>query len=75
MAYGSSTIIATCKAGQKFEKGKIGYCFDDIKAMISGQENAPLTLPPTMNSDDAIYWINRTQEIFPGQDIKIQVGE
>jgi hypothetical protein len=38
-------------------------------------ENAPLTLPAWMNSEAAIYWINRTQEIFPGQDIKIQVGE
>lgn len=34
-AYGTSTIIATCRAGQLFEKEKIGYCYDDIQAIIS----------------------------------------
>lgn len=29
-AYGTSNIIATCNAGQKFEKEKIGFCYDDI---------------------------------------------
>jgi hypothetical protein len=29
-AYGTSTIIATCPAGQAFEKQKVGYCYDDI---------------------------------------------
>jgi hypothetical protein len=33
-AYGSSTIIATCRAGQEFEKKKIGYCYDDIVKAI-----------------------------------------
>jgi hypothetical protein len=47
------------------------YCEDCLIL----EENTPLTLPPTMNSDDAIYWINRTQKIFPDQDIKIQIGE
>lgn len=29
-AYGSSTIIATCPEGQRFEKEKVGYCYNDI---------------------------------------------
>jgi len=29
-AYGTSTIIATCKEGQEFEKQKVGYCYGDI---------------------------------------------
>lgn len=35
-AYGTSTIIATCVGGQRFEKERVGYCYDDIKAIISG---------------------------------------
>ena len=31
------TIIATCPAGQAFEKEKIGYCYDDIKNAIVSQ--------------------------------------
>ena len=31
-AYGTSTIIATCPDGQRFEKEKVGYCYDDIMA-------------------------------------------
>jgi hypothetical protein len=30
-AYGTSTIIATCPGGQRFEKEKIGYCYQDIR--------------------------------------------
>ncbi len=26
------TIIATCPEGQRFEKKKLGYCYDDILA-------------------------------------------
>lgn len=33
-AYGTSTIIATCPGGQKFEREKIGYCYDDIQKAI-----------------------------------------
>lgn len=29
-AYGTSTIIATCPAGQAFEKEKVGWCYIDI---------------------------------------------
>ncbi len=29
-AYGTSTIIATCSAGQAFEKEKTGWCYGDI---------------------------------------------
>jgi hypothetical protein len=37
-AYGTSTIIATCAAGQAFEKQKVGYCYDDIiKAIKDAQ--------------------------------------
>lgn len=31
-AYGTSTIAATCPGGQKFEKQKTGYCYDDAMA-------------------------------------------
>jgi len=42
-AYGSSTIIATCRAGQNFEKGKVGYCYDEIISIIrdAEQRDAP----------------------------------
>jgi hypothetical protein len=33
-AYGSNTIIATCAAGQAYEKEKVGYCYNDIQAAI-----------------------------------------
>jgi hypothetical protein len=33
-AYGTSTIIATCPAGQQFERKKVGYCYDDISAAV-----------------------------------------
>lgn len=36
--------------------------------------SVPLTLPGDMNSDDAIYWIDRCKEIFPGEDVRIQIG-
>ena len=42
-AYGTSTIIATCPAGQKFEREKVGYCYDDIKRAIA---SAPPPPPP-----------------------------
>lgn len=29
------TIIATCPQGQAVEKSRIGYCYDDIKAMLA----------------------------------------
>lgn len=41
-AYGRSTIIATCPAGQQFEKENVGWCYDDIQGTI-----AALTPPPT----------------------------
>ena len=34
-AYGTNAIIATFRGGQRFEKEKIGYCYDDIMAEIS----------------------------------------
>jgi hypothetical protein len=40
-AYGFSTIVATCKAGQEFEKNRIGYCYDDILQILSREENPP----------------------------------
>lgn len=33
-AYGSVSIIATCPAGQRFEKGRTGWCYDDIMRQI-----------------------------------------
>lgn len=33
-AYGKAAIIATCPAGQTFEKRKVGYCYDDIKKLL-----------------------------------------
>lgn len=32
--YGTSNIIATCPQGQKFEKEKVGYCYDDIMEIV-----------------------------------------
>jgi hypothetical protein len=29
-AYGTSTLVATCLGGQRFEKEKTGYCYSDI---------------------------------------------
>ena len=37
-AYGTATIIATCPAGQQFEKARVGWCYDDIQAAIAEQE-------------------------------------
>jgi hypothetical protein len=34
-AYGTAAIIATCPGGQDFEREKVGYCLDDIKAAIA----------------------------------------
>lgn len=41
-AYGTSTIVATCKAGQQFEKDSTGYCYDDILAAIAANERAQI---------------------------------
>lgn len=30
-AYGTSSIIATCRAGQAFEMEKVGWCYDKIQ--------------------------------------------
>jgi hypothetical protein len=38
-AYGTASIIATCRAGQEFEKSKIGYCYDDIMEQIRAAES------------------------------------
>jgi hypothetical protein len=34
-AYRTATIIATCPAGQQWEKERFGWCYDDIKAAVS----------------------------------------
>ncbi len=34
-AYTTSTIIATCQAGQAFERERVGYCYDDIIRLTS----------------------------------------
>jgi hypothetical protein len=34
-AYGSASIIATCRRGQEFERQKIGYCYDDIQSITN----------------------------------------
>jgi hypothetical protein len=39
-AYGTSTIIATCLAGQEFERQKVGYCYNDILGEIRAAELA-----------------------------------
>lgn len=39
-AYGSSTIIATCPAGQAFEKERVGYCHDDIHQVLKARTAA-----------------------------------
>jgi len=43
LAYGSSTILATCREGQEFEKKKVGYCYDEIVALI---DNIPQSSTP-----------------------------
>ena len=45
-AYGTASIIATCRAGQEFERSKIGYCYDDIMEQIRAAE-----LPLERNTD------------------------
>lgn len=42
-AYGRYVIIATCPAGQAFEKEKVGYCYDDIQKIIKEEEHASET--------------------------------
>ena len=37
-AYGTSSIIATCKGGQEFEKERVGYCYDDVTREIALEE-------------------------------------
>ena len=37
-AYGTNTIIATCPAGQEFERQKVGYCYNDIIREIRAAE-------------------------------------
>jgi hypothetical protein len=37
-AYGTSTIIATCPAGQAFEKKQTGYNYDMIKFAVAHVE-------------------------------------
>ena len=34
-AYGTVNIIATCPAGQAFEKKRVGYCYDDIRRVAA----------------------------------------
>ncbi len=34
-AYGRNSIAATCPKGQRFEKEKLGYCYDDAFAKAS----------------------------------------
>lgn len=36
-AYGTSTIVATCKAGQQYEKNKVGFCHQDIVDAINSK--------------------------------------
>ena len=35
-AYRTVTILATCPAGQRFERERVGYCLDDIRALLAG---------------------------------------
>lgn len=37
-AYGAVTIVATCPGGQRFEKERVGYCHNDIRAAIDSNE-------------------------------------
>jgi len=34
-AYGAATIMATCKKGQEYEKEKTGYCYGDMRDIIT----------------------------------------
>jgi hypothetical protein len=42
---GGIPIIATCPGGQQFEKQKVGYCFDDIKAFELKRVEGVLNVP------------------------------
>ena len=46
-AYGTSTIIATCQGGQRFEKQRVGYCYDDILAVSFKHTVLPADSTPT----------------------------
>ena len=59
-AYGTSTIIATCSGGQKFEKDKVGYCYDDIKAIAElGNGETLASLDKAMSESMDGQTINR----------------
>lgn len=38
VAYGTVSIIATCKDGQVFERERHGYCYNDIWEAIYAEE-------------------------------------
>lgn len=57
-AYGTSTIIATCPEGQKFEKEKIGYCYDYIQKVI--KERGPVCRVCGCTDDDCSQCIEKT---------------
>ena len=58
-AYGTNTIIATCRGGQKFEKEKIGYCYNDI------QEAIAFSLSINQEPWDSKTVQGKCQDIFP----------
>jgi len=49
-AYGNSTIIATCRAGQAFEKEQVGYCYEDIQMAIAEEKTIKAELAEIINS-------------------------
>jgi len=65
-AYGTSTIIATCPAGQAFEKRKVGYCYNDIVAIIRAAELPDAPAESVAGQVDP-QEIERTTEIVTGE--------
>ena len=39
-AYGTCSLMATCKEGQEFEKKKLGWCYDDVQNVIKAINRA-----------------------------------
>ena len=56
-AFGKYTLVATCPAGQKFDKEVMGYCYEDIKGYIESNPDVywrKVTLKPNAKSQFAL---------------------
>lgn len=60
-AYGTSTIIATCREGQRFEKQRLGWCYDDIQSAIRQAQSAAKA---ETNTESEIDWTTPMFKVF-----------